>query len=527
MSSEPIRYDPNTGAPIYADKPSLTDIVFAWFCLLAGYAYCRVFPVIDHPMGGMLYLLGLFVVSTVVFLCMRKRLGWMAVAMALSALVLLPALVLSCNRMIHFIVFTYGHLVWLYYVYATVGRPLEKGFSDLIPWDFFKALFLMPFVSLGKIFGALFVGRKSESKAVLKILLGIAIAVFPTVIVGALLSYDASFVGLFKRLFAFRWGDLFSHLFSLILGIPIGMYFYGLFYSSHKGKNASFDAECCRKKMAAVRLLPRLSAMVAALPLLLVYGLFFASQWEVYLSAFSGILPSDFTPAQYARDGFFQLCAVAVINLVLIMAMQAFVRRRTEKAEWTTRILSIVFSCITLGLIATAFSKLYLYITRFGLTPKRVYAGWFMIILAAVFLLVLFKQFFQRFRMISVAAIVCVALFAVLALSGSDRMIAKYNVDRYLAGSLDDVDVWAMEELGDAAIPELIRLAEALDQKNGSDISDFCYEDAMGEGDLLYKNLGCALLGAADREPATFFSFTMPRIRAEQALKEAGITAEK
>ena len=481
MSNEPIRYDPNTGAPIYAERPSLPDIIFAWVCLLAGYAYCRVFPVVNHPLGGALYLLGLFVVATVVFLCMHKRLGWMPVAMALSALVLLPALVLSGNPMIHFIVFTYGHLVWFYYVYATVGRPLEKGFSDLLPWDFIKALIIMPFASLGKIFGALFVGRKSGNKTVLKILLGVVIAVFPTVIVGALLSYDAAFVALFKKLFAFGWADFFSHLFSLLLGVPIGMYFYGIFYSSLKGKGTSFDAACCRKNMAAVRLLPRLTALVATLPLLLVYALFFASQWEVYLSAFSGILPSDFTAAQYAREGFFQLCAVAVINLVLIMAMQSFVRRRTEKSGWTTRILSIVFSCITLGLIATAFSKLYLYITRFGLTPKRVYAGWFMMILAAVFLLVLLKQFFQRFRLIPSAAVVCVALFAVLALSGSDRMIAKYNVDRYLAGTLDDVDVWAMEELGDAAIPELIRLAEALDQKNGTDISLFCYEDAVGK----------------------------------------------
>ncbi len=527
MSNDPIRYDPQTGAPIYAEKRSAVEVFFAWACLLAGYAWCRVFPAIDHPFGGALYLFAIFAVATVVFLCKRRRFGLMPVLMALSAVVLLPAMVLSGNQMIHFLVFTYGQLVWCYYIYAVAGQPLEKGFSTLLPGDFCKALFVMPFVSLGKIFGALFIGRGRGGKAFLKILLGIAIAILPTVIVGALLSYDDAFTELFKKLFSISWGSFFSHLFSIIFAIPIGMYFYGLFYSSARGKCDSFDAERCRRSAAGARILPRLTVLAAAVPLLVLYIVFFASQWELYLSAFSGVLPESFTAAQYAREGFSQLCTVAVINLVLLMAMQLFVRREGEKPALIARILSILFSVITLGLIATAFSKLYLYITRFGLTPKRVYAAWFMLILAVVFLLIILKQILIRFRLIPAATLVCVALFAVLALSGTDRLIAQYNVDRYLEGSLETVDVEAMEDLGDAAIPALVRLAKELDRKNGTNISEFRYDVADFYDNYLYNRVGYALLDAADREPHTFYSFTLPRHRADAALKAAGIEKDE
>lgn len=524
MSNIPNCYAHQADVPNVAEKRSVFEMFFAWICLLAGYGYCRVFPAIDHPAGGALYLLVIFAVVTVVFLCKRRKFGLMPILMALSVVVLLPSMVLSGNQMIHFLVFTYGQLVWCYYIYAVAGHPLEKGFSALLPWDFCKALFIMPFVSLEKIFGVLFFGWGRGGKAILKIFLGVAIAIVPTVLVGALLSYDSAFIELIKKLFYISWSDFFSHFFSIIFAIPIGMYFYGLFYSSVQGKCDSFNAERCSESMEVVRVLPRLTVFAAAIPLLSLYIVFFVSQWEVYFSsAFSGVLPVSFTAAQYAREGFFQLCTVAVINLILLVAIQLFVCRKDRRPALVVRILSAVFSVITLGLIATALSKLCLYINRFGLTPKRVYAAWFMLILAGVFFLIIIKQIFIRFRLIPAATLVCVALFAVLSLSGTDSLIAQYNVDRYLEGSLDTVDVDAMEDLEDAAIPALIRLAKELDRKNGTNIAEFRYDVVDFYDNYLYNRVGYALLNAAERKPYTFYSFTLPRYRAAAALKATGI----
>ena len=123
-------------------------------------------------------------------------------------------------------------------------------------------------------------------------------------------------------------------------------------------------------------------------------------------------------------------------------------KRKDERPPLALKILTVVFSVFTLVLISTAVSKMVLYINRFGLTQKRVYATWFMLLLAIVFVLVAVGMFVRRFKTVLICVLVCLALFAGLALCGPDRLIAEYNVDRYLDGSLETVDVGAMGDLG-------------------------------------------------------------------------------
>ena len=71
----------------------------------------------------------------------------------------------------------------------------------------------MPFDSLGSLFAALFSGKaKKSGKFVLKIIIGIAVAVIPTVLVLALLSYDANFWKLFLKIVDFDGFDIFSYI---------------------------------------------------------------------------------------------------------------------------------------------------------------------------------------------------------------------------------------------------------------------------------------------------------------------------
>lgn len=521
------RYDPQTGKPLYPgwagrepEAFSPGDTVFGWLMLLAGYAYWRVFPVTSHPFGGFLLILALFIAAAAALRRRGAGFGLMPCLMAGTALLLSPALFLSANALFHFLVYSYGIAVWCYFVYASCGNALEGGFSSLLPMDFIKAILVQPFASFEKLVSALFGSRgRKQSRLVWKLLIGLLIAVVPAALILALLSYDREFVALFRRIFSFDWQSLFSHLGSLIFGIPVGMYFYGAYFSATRHKLAdTFTAQSCRETSSALKKLPALSAVAAAVPVLVIYVVFFASQWQYYISAFSGVIPSSISVSAYARSGFFQLCAVSVINFLLIIAMQLFVSRRAGKTAPVTRVLSVVFSVVTLVLIATAMAKLYLYIERFGLTPKRVYAGWFMLILAVLFLLIILKQMIRRLRLIPVSVVVCVVLFAALSLSGSDRLIATYNIDRYLDGTLESVDVEAMEDLGDAAVPAMVRLAQTLDRRNGTDINAFLadpYDD-----DTLYTEVGWYLLGAAEREPHTLFNFTVPRLRAENALEQ-------
>jgi len=149
-----------------------------------------------------------------------------------------------------------------------------------------------------------------------------------------------------------------------------------------------------------------------------------------------------------------------------------------------------------------------------------------MFVLALVFIAVAISRFVPKISILAVSSAVLVASFTVLALCNADRMIAKYNVDRYINGTISTVDVMAMEELGDAATPELIKLAEYMDKEKGADIIKnakrgyFSFDENM-EGNLI--NILSGKKDAMENSEKGLFSFTLNSIMAEKAMKEAEI----
>ena len=168
--------------------------------------------------------------------------------------------------------------------------------------------------------------------------------------------------------------------------------------SSDKRINDLFTAEECEKAATAIKIAPSVTVIAATLPLLFVYLVFFVSQWKYYVSGFTGVLPQGFSYAEYAREGFFQLCSVSVINLVITAVVILFMQRQGSGSTLVRRLICILFSLFTLVLIATALAKMGMYIESYGLTQKRVYASWLMLVLAVVFVLIPIGQFLERLQ---------------------------------------------------------------------------------------------------------------------------------
>lgn len=446
---------------------SAAECVFAWLCLLAGYWFCRAFPVWTKPLGGFAVIALLFIATTVVLLRRGSKPGWCVVPAAVSAVVIAASLILITNGFLRFLAYTYAIILYCYYVYAATGNSLQKGFSDFIAIDFLKALLVMPFCSLAHMFKAMFTGKaKRSGKLLMKVLAGIALAVVPTLIVSALLSYDKGFSDLLEKNLNLNGFDFLSHLFSFLFGIPVGMYLYGLYISSADGKcSGAMTAEKCRSAAEQMKFVPAITVLTAVIPLIFLYVVFFLSQWSYYISGFTGVLPQNFSYAEYAREGFFQLCTVSVLNLLVLTAVIAFMRRGSPGTRVLFKSIAMLLSLFTLILIATAIAKLVMYIGSYGLTPKRVYAAWFMGLLTVIFLLIIVRQFVGKLPVVAAAIVAFAVLFAGLTLPNIDGYIARYNVDRYLAGTLETVDVDAMEDLGLAAVPQMVRLMDVLEER--------------------------------------------------------------
>lgn len=441
------------------------EALFAWLSWLGGYIFCRAFPVERGPIGAFALILLLYITATVLLIRKGRRPGALSIAAAASGIMVACTLLLSSGAMLQFFACAYGIVSWLYYVYSVCGNSIRVGFNDFIAADFFKAL-VMPLISMGLFFRGLFAGRAQKGgRFLLKVLAGVGIAFFPTLIVLALLSYDSQFSRLLDGLFDFDIVDIFSHLSSVTCGIPVAMYIFGAYVSAEDGRmKESLTAESCGKAAEKLRRAPLTSVLAAVLPILFLYVVFFISQWSYYVSGFTGVLPENFSYADYAREGFFQLCTVAVINLAILLALGIFMKRDKAGKILVFKLLSLIFSLFTLVLISTAIAKLVMYIDYYGLTPKRVYAAWFMAVLALVFILAAVKQFVPGLKLVALSMAVTVVMFAALGLSNPNALIARYNVDRYLDGSLSTLDSEAMGDLGIAAVPEMVLLMEALEE---------------------------------------------------------------
>ena len=77
----------------------------------------------------------------------------------------------------------------------------------------------MPFASMGCMFKVMFSGKsRGKGKIMLKVLIGIGVAVIPTLMVFCLLSYDSDFMNLLGDIFDFNFKNIFSHILSLTFG---------------------------------------------------------------------------------------------------------------------------------------------------------------------------------------------------------------------------------------------------------------------------------------------------------------------
>ena len=512
---------PQAPAPVVNKRKfSVIESVFAWVCLVFGYLFCRVFPLSESPLGGFCFTSVLFITGFIVLRIMKKKVTLLPTLIILSAVLTSFSIILTSNDFLHFFSYCYSLAVFGYFIYSACGNTVKKGFTDLIFADFFKALIIMPFCSFNAIFKALFAkNRKGNSKTFLMVLLGIAITILPTLIVFGLLSYDSDFTNLLKNIFDFKLDKFWSHLGSLILGVPLGMYLYGLFISSIDNKcKTILNEENSAIAIQNMRIAPLATMLAATIPLLFLYVVFFISQWKYYVSGFTGILPQEFSYAFYAREGFFQLCTVAVINLLVITAVILFLKRNHIVSKIILKAIVLTFSATTLILISTAIAKMVMYINTYGLTPKRVYSTWFMILIALIFILLSVKMFIKRLKVVALTFVTTVALFALIALPNVDAFIANYNVNRYINGTLETVDLEAMKELGSSAIPSLIELDEYIDERIKNET--YSREDVILGAEINdYFVEASADLRHSDRN---IFSYTIPDKIAQNKLKEIG-----
>lgn len=498
-------------------KPSFAglDTLFAWLSIVVGFLFVRTLPVVQNTLGGILFTCLLFAFGACYLVRSKVTPNAQVIVFAAVTCVLSLGLITGANKTLQRLLFLFILFAFLYWIYSVCGLSGKKIFGDNCFLHALYAIFVVPWSYLDCIFRALPLRRRQENSGKLMrtlgwVLLGLAIAVIPTAIVILLLSYDEQFTALLDKMFSFSLDGVWEYIRDIILGFLVAIVLFGtLFGVKWKRQRNNGDPQSLGN--VNCHILPKALLCAAVSPILAVYVIFFVSQWDYYISAFTHVLPGELTYADYARGGFFELCWVCAINAVMLLLFNLLIRRNEKEKGILQAVYSAVISLFTLVLIATALSKMVLYINSYGLTQKRVYASWLMVLLAVIFVLVLLSRFVRKLPLATAIAVCCVAFFGLIVLPDVDGMIASYNVDAYLSGDLDEVDVDSISAYSVSSVPALVELRDELNGRSGLD------ETAR---ETLQKTTAALEKIAKDLkdEPNGFFTFNIPTARARDLL---------
>lgn len=147
----------------------------------------------------------------------------------------------------------------------------------------------------------------------------------------------------------------------------------------------------------------------------------FCSTQLAFLFAGRG-LPAGYTYADYARQGFWQLLAVTAINLALYGICLSYAPRRRPLVA----ALAVLILC-TAVILASAFTRLHLYIGTYGLTWLRLTALTLMGYLAVVLLLCAIRLAGARIPLAAITLMLAPAWFVALGYADPHHIIDACN----------------------------------------------------------------------------------------------------
>lgn len=336
-------------------------------------------------------------------------------------------------------------------------EKLSKG----VLFDFFGGFVGRPLMNLDKLFVITAKGTKDEKgkRIFFRIMLGVIICIpLLAIILSLLSSADLAFEGVMKKLTDFIGASIWEYLGKFMLGFMVAIPLFGAFFAfRYRSGKGSVKIPEIAGKLDHVIAYTVLSIVNA------VYLFFLFVQFNYMFFAFRGELPGGFNYSEYARRGFFELVAVAAINLGILAVFYLFTARKENKLSKVLKTYLLTLSFITVVIIASAISKMVMYMQVFGLTQLRVYTSWFMVLIGVLFMLAIVKIISRKFNAVKIICVFFTGWFLALNFAGVDAMITKYNIAKSNQDKSISLDVSMFGSLSDSMVSEAITLLDTSD----------------------------------------------------------------
>ena len=164
-----------------------------------------------------------------------------------------------------------------------------------------------------------------------------------------------------------------------IFAIPVCFYLYGLMSRSAKsdGEREKRVGSNLGRFIGKGKTVSATIVYIAAGVFVVLYILFFVKRIAYMLGGFVGNVPDDMLVSHYAREGFFELVGIMAVNSCVYLAIILFGKSdENGKFAVPAKILVTLLMLESIIFAVIAMSKLGLYYSIYGYTPKRILAMW-------------------------------------------------------------------------------------------------------------------------------------------------------
>ncbi|RKM56269.1 DUF4173 domain-containing protein [Butyrivibrio sp. X503] len=387
--------------------------------------------------------LGIFYVVSLMLLSIHRC---MTTSMALDFFERTAIVLLLLSYIVYLYVDTTGFDIgeWFAVIFGTLIKPFEHIARPVRDHRAYKK-------ESGKEVNA------EKKKTIVAVLIGIGIALFLLLIILPLLaSADAVFENILSNI-KFDIDDKVVYAIKMVLTAII------VFWASYTIITSLAAKEVKIKLMGEGTTNPVIAITFTSI-IGAVYVLFCAIQF-IYLFSGNVALPKNYTYAEYAHEGFYQLLAVCILNLVMVSICRAFFK----ESKVLKALLTIIAVC-TYIMIASSAMRMILYIGAYHLTFLRLFVLWFLVVLSLWLAFLIASLYIKKFPVFRASMVVITVLFIAFIYSNPDYQIAKYDIAAAAAGDEDDwesVEYYITNNLSYDAIPAYVDNEELLNEFEG------------------------------------------------------------
>jgi len=444
---------------------------------LFDYFFYGKIPGISFPLYVVTILVGLFVTAHFFKRQLSKEVLWLLVPLIFFSTMVF----VRSSSLLTFLNVVASLLLLLVIAEVSFGGKLKNFLvGDYIKIFFLPVKFIYPlFQTLSNLLSLQEINK--DRKVFLQVVKGILMAI-PVLFIFLLLFSSADLI--FRKHVSdlininIELGTIFRSILVLIATlIYIGAYSY----SFREKENQIIAQQNNRKHDVGHIESSILFGLVNAL-----FFIFILVQFTYLFGGGDNISAQGFTYAEYARRGFFELIAVAVISLLLLLTTEKYIVKKETNHVLGFKILSTTLVVQVILIMVSASTRLLLYKEAYGFTTLRLYSHAFIILLAIIFCLLLYKIYKdKRENAFAFRVFISIALFLFfMNFLNPDAFIARRNIERFTNTGKLDIDY--LSRLSSDAIPDTVKVLNISDDDLRKSFARELYWRVLHNNNSLY-----------------------------------------